>query len=234
MTLQAHSRIGPSQAALVWHCAGSVKAQEAAGPSIAGEAAERGTALHALAEACLRDGTPPTDPVILPYVDAVRRAAEQAGVRPLIEQRLDLSQRHPELFGTADALVVDLGQGILSVFDFKSGVIHVPADALQLIVYAGMAFVALPENEQRKIKFVDTIVVQSNGSTGPVRRARHTVAAILTTLSEYIDRSHAATGEPDPPRQAGPWCREHFCRARIDCEAYRAFRTRQAVDEFTA
>ena len=45
MKSPAHSRIGPSQAELIWHCPGSVQAQEAAGPRIAGEAAERASDL---------------------------------------------------------------------------------------------------------------------------------------------------------------------------------------------
>lgn len=122
----AHSRIGPSQAELIWHCPGSVKAQEAAGPRVAGEAAERGTGLHALAEECLRTGAESTDPVVAAYVDVVRKIAGRAGAVPLIEQRLDLARYHPELFGTADAVVVDLTVGVLTVGDFKSGLIHVP------------------------------------------------------------------------------------------------------------
>ena len=230
----AHSRIGPSQAELIWHCPGSVKAQQAAGPRIAGEAAERGTDLHAQAEQHLRAGTRSSDPTIAPYLEAVRTIAARADVAPLIEQRLDLSAWHPELFGTADACVVDLAWGVLSVFDLKSGLITVAADALQLKLYAGMALISLPATDQRKIKWIDTIVVQPNGGMQPARRARHTVAGILNTLSEYVDRAHVATGEPDPPLQAGSWCRSHFCSARTSCDAFRAFTAREAIAEFTA
>ena len=231
----AHSPIGPSQAALVRNCPGSVKAQEAAGPRIAGEAAERGTNLHALAETCLRNGVKSTDPAITPYLDAVRTTATRADVEPLVEERLELAAWHPELYGTADAIVVDLAWGVLTVFDLKSGLIHVPADALQLRIYGGMALMALPAADQSKIKFVDTVVVQpTNGGTEPVRRVRHTVADILRVLGEYVDIAHVATDDPDPPRTAGPWCRAHFCAARTVCPAFRAMTVREARAEFTA
>ncbi len=119
------------------------------------------------------------------------------------------------------------------MFDLKSGRIHVPADALQLKLYAGMAFMALSPADQRKIKFINTIVVQPNGGTDPVRRARHTVVEIIKTLSDYVDCAHVATNEPDPPLHAGPWCRSHFCSARTSCDAFRAFTAQEAVAEFT-
>jgi N6-adenosine-specific RNA methylase IME4 len=234
VTGQAHSRIGPSQAELVWNCPGSVKAQDAAGPRVAGEAAERGTDLHRLAEDCLRTGARSTDPVVTFYVDMVREIARRADVAPLIEQRLDLSAWHPELFGTADAIVVALAWGSLVVFDLKSGLIHVPADALQLKLYAGMAFMALPAADQRKIMWIDTLVVQPNGSMDSARRARHRVADIIKTLSAFVDIAHVATDDPNPPLHAGPWCRKNFCSARTSCDAFRAFTAQEAIAEFTA
>jgi hypothetical protein len=228
-----HSRIGPSQSALVWRCPGSVKAQDAAGPRVVGEAADRGTELHKLADDCLRTGAKSTDPIVKLYVDAVRKIAERAGVAPLIEQRLDLSRYHPELFGTSDAVVADLAWGVLVVFDFKSGLIHVPADALQLQLYAGMAFMALSPADQCRIRFIYTVVVQPNGGGDPIRRARHSIAEIITTLSDYVDRAHIATGDPNPPLHAGPWCRSHFCAARSSCDVFRAYVAREAVAEFS-
>jgi hypothetical protein len=231
--MTAHSRIGPSQAELVWHCPGSVKAQDAAGPRVGGEAAERGSELHAIAEDALRAGTACAEPAVASYVDLVRQVAERAGVAPLIEQRLDLAAFHPELFGTADAIVVAIERGTLVVFDLKSGLICVPADALQLKLYAGMAFMALPPADQGRIKYIDTVVVQPSCDAAPVRRARHTVVEIVNTLSAYVDRAHIATGEPDPPLHAGPWCRRYFCSARSSCDAFRALTAREAVAEFS-
>ncbi len=176
MTAPLHSRIGPSRAALIWHCAGSVQAADAAPQFPAGEAADRGTVLHAVAETCLRRGAGSADPTVIPYLEAVRAIAARADVAPLIEHRLDLSAWHPELFGTLDAAVIDLAWGVLTVFDLKSGLRHVAADALQLKIYGGMAFTSLAATAQRKIQFIDTIVVQPNGSAEPTRRARHTVA----------------------------------------------------------
>jgi site-specific DNA-methyltransferase (adenine-specific) len=231
----AHSRIGPSQAELIWHCGGSVKAQEAAGPRVAGEAAKRGTTLHTLAEDCLRTGAKSTDSTITPYVEAVRSVATRAGVTPLLEQRLDLAAWHPELFGTADALVIDLAEGALTVFDFKSGLIHVAADALQLRIYAGMSYMSLPAADQHKIKYIETVVVQpANGSLEPVRRVRHTVADVVNTLGTFVDRAHVATDSKDPPRTAGPWCRGHFCAARTVCPAFHALTVREAQEEFSS
>ncbi len=229
----SHSRIGPSRAALIQRCPGSVQAEDAVGRPLAGEAALNGSALHAEAEQRLRTGAKNTNATIAAYVDAVRMVAVRADVAPLIEHRLDLSRSHPELFGIADALVIDLAWGVLTVFDFKSGLIHVAADALQLKLYGGAAFMSLPTADQRRIAWVDTVVVQPNGGGEPVRHMRHRVADIIRTLSDYVDVAHIATDDPDPPRTAGPWCRSYFCAARASCPAFHAMRQREAQEEFT-
>jgi site-specific DNA-methyltransferase (adenine-specific) len=234
-TAPPHSRIGPSRAALVWHCVGSVRAEDAAGRPPAGEAAGRGTGLHASAEALLRNGKllpGGIPPEVTLYINEVRRLAAAAGVAPLIEHRLDLSAYHPELFGTLDAAVVDVEHGVLAVADLKSGAHRVPADALQLQLYGGMAFVGLPSADARRIRWIDTVVVQPNGAGEQVRSIRHRVADILHTLAEYVDRAHVATGDKDPPRTAGPWCRRYFCAARNDCPAFHALTVAEAQAEF--
>jgi site-specific DNA-methyltransferase (adenine-specific) len=230
-----HSRIGPSRAELIWCCAGSVQAEDAAGRPPTGEAAERGTQLHAIAEGLLRSGKTPsadTPPEVSAFVTEVQRLAAAAGAAPQIEHRLDLSTYHPELFGTLDAAVVDLDRGALTITDFKSGFHHVPADALQLRLYAGMAYLSLPAADAARIRWIDTVVVQPNGGGDPVRRVRHRVADILNTLDDYIDRAHVATDSENPPRTAGQWCRQHFCAARGDCQAFHAMTLREAQAEF--
>lgn len=232
-----HSRIGPSRAALVWHCVGSVQAEDAAGRPPAGEAAERGTALHAIAESLLRTGKDTTGapPEVMIYIDKVRRfAATEDAAAPLIEHRLDLSQYHPELFGTADCIDVNLNLGVLTVADFKSGFRHVAADALQLKLYAGMAYLRLPLADAQRIHRIITTVIQPNGSGDPVRHEMHRVPDILQTLGDYIDRAHIATGSRDPPRTAGPWCTTHFCAARNACPAFRRLALREAQNMFVA
>jgi site-specific DNA-methyltransferase (adenine-specific) len=232
-----HSRIGPSSAALVWHCAGSVQAQDAVGRPEAGEAADRGTGLHAYAEALLRDGKKlpaDTPPEVVQYISEVRRIAAAAGVVPLVEYQLDLSAYHLELYGTADAVIIDLVQGVLTVGDLKTGAHQVPADALQLRLYGSMTYMTLPPADAQRIRHIDTVVVQPNGSGDPIRRARHRVSDILNTLSEYVDRAHVATGSADPPRTVGPWCREYFCAARSSCPEFKVMVTREAQAEFTA
>ncbi len=235
MKLPLHSRIGPSSGPLTWHCAGSVQAQDAAGRPPGGEAANRGTKLHTEAERLLRGGAPlrTAPPAVVAYVTEVQRLAARAGVAPLIEQRLDLSHYHPELFGTADAIIIDLAWGVLTVADFKSGFHHVAADALQLKLYGGMALMSLPAADQRKIKVVVTVVVQPNGGGEAVRSARHRVADIIQTLDRYVEAAWIATESADPPLTAGPWCKSHFCAARATCPAFRAFTAREAILEFT-
>jgi hypothetical protein len=233
----AHSRISPSQSALVWHCQGSVQAQDAAGRPEAGEAALRGTALHALAEAALRQRTPlPADaaPEVVAYVAEIRRLTALHGVTPWLEHKLDLSAYHPELYGTLDAASIDHWQHVLTIIDFKSGVHPVAADALQLKLYGGMLYVTLGEGMRRGIRSIDTVVVQPNGEGEPIRSTRHRIADIINTLSDYVERAHVATDAADPPRSAGPWCREQFCAARKDCPAFHAMAGRAAQREFTA
>jgi hypothetical protein len=221
----------------VWHCAGSVQAEDEAGRPEAGEAALRGTDLHAHAEAFLRHRVKlPLEiaPSVRRYVDEVQRLAAADGASLLIEHRLDLSRYHPELFGTLDAAVIDFLDGVLTIVDFKSGVHPVPADALQLKLYAAMIYLSLPAFTTTTIRRIDTVVVQPNGDGEPIKHARHRVAELINTLAEYVERTHVATGTTDPPRTARPWCREHYCAARRDCPAFAALAGREAQVEFTA
>jgi hypothetical protein len=235
--LPAHSPIGPSSAALIQACPGSLKAQDAAGRPEAGEAAERGTELHALAERLLRSGdTVPADtpePVHL-HVDAVSHLAAAAGVAPLIEYRVDGARYHPELFGTLDAAVVDLKHGVLSIVDLKSGFHHVAADALQLLIYAALFYLSLPAADARRIRWIDTIVVQLQPNSEPIRRARHRVADVLRALDTYVEAAHVATDSANPPRAAGSWCKQYFCSARTTCPTFHALTLAEAQAEFRA
>jgi len=211
-----------------------VAAQDVVGRSPAGEAAERGTELHALAEQLLRSGdiVPADTPESVHlYISTVRHLAAAAGVAPLIEYRVDGSRYHSELYGTLDAAVVDLQHGVLTVIDLKSGFHLVAADALQLTLYAGLTYLSLPAADACRIYWVDTIVIQPNGGGDPVRRVRHRVVDILKALADFIDVAYVATGE-DPPRTAGPWCRRYFCAARNFCPEFAALTVREAQAEF--
>ncbi len=80
---------------------------------------------------------------------------------------------------------------------------------------------------------VETIIVQpyAQHPDGPVRRARHTKAAIIHTAAEYVSRAWTATGANEMPEAvAGKWCR--YCPARAQCVAYRTEQTRRAGIEF--
>jgi hypothetical protein len=214
-----HAPLSPSSATRWTNCPGSYAAEQAFPPGALGFAAEQGTAVHALFARCLATGTPPdrltSDPVILPPLAEALALTRRiiAGRSVLLETRLSALPGLPAVWGTCDVAVFDHLYRLVAIIDLKFGSYVVPADSLQLAIYAvlGVArFGVAPAG-------VTTWIVQPRAPhlSGPARGA-HYMGADLAAVEQYIRAAAARTAVPGAPRKAGEWCT--FCRAAAACE----------------
>lgn len=131
-----------------------------------------------------------------------------------IEERFDLSEYYPGLFGTCDAIVHDPRLQKLYVIDYKHGAgISVSAiENLQLMYYGVGALHA----KQIPVRTVELIIVQPrcNDNSGGIKRWN----TDPMRLTEYIDdlkKDALATADPQAPLNPGDHCR--FCPAQPSC-----------------
>jgi hypothetical protein len=215
----AHAPLSPSSATRWTNCPGSYAAEQAFPAGAPGFAAEQGTAVHALFAQCLATGAPPdrltSDPVILsPLVEALaltRRII--AGRAVLLETRLSALPGLPTVWGTCDVAVFDHLYQLAAIIDLKFGSYAVPADSLQLAIYAVLAGARFGVSTGG----VTTWIVQPRAPhlQGPVRGVHYT-RADLAAVEQHIRAAAARSAVPEAPRRPGEWCT--FCRAAVSCE----------------
>lgn len=208
------------------------------------EAAEEGTAAHALAEHKLRKSLKmrSTRPVSKydsdemeaytdGYVEFVLEALEEAKQQcndPLvmIEQRLDFSCYVPDGFGTGDCLIV--ADHILHIIDFKygMGVLVDAEDNPQMMLYALGALRLF--DSLYDIDTVSMTIYQPRREN--VSTCAMSVDALMfwvkNTLQPNAGRAYKGEGEYIP----GPWCT--FCKAAVKCRARAEEKLQLAKYEF--
>ncbi len=136
-----------------------------------------------------------------------------------IEQRLDMTHLHPEIYGTGDTVIYLPRSATLHVLDFKygKGVAVEPEENPQLLLYgAGAA----RRYHNRRVDKVVLHIVQPRAQhhRGPVR-SWQTDALSLMEFEDDIRIAAARASQPDAPRFAGEWCR--FCKALPVCDVAR-------------
>lgn len=149
-----------------------------------------------------------------------------------IEQRLDLSSVHKDIFGTGDFVSYHPETKALVVVDYKhgKGVAVEVADNEQLLTYAlGAAL----RYHNRGVAEIHLIVVQPRcpHAAGPVRQAKYDAVDLLEFKVRLADAAKA-TEAPDASLVAGEHCK--FCPAASTCETFRTAATALAEDEFSA
>jgi hypothetical protein len=239
----AHAKLSPSSAHRWLYCHASVTL-EAGLPDESSEFAREGTAAHALAEWCLREGLHPiefigdeiegfvvdaamADPVA-DYVDYVRnvQAANEHSVL-LVEQRVEFTQWVPGGFGTSDAIVI--GDGLCHVIDLKFGQ-GVKVNAYrneQAMLYAlgvWQTFGALYE--------IDTFVLHIHmPRLDYVSEFTITVKELLAWADEVVrPAAEKATGGELTFAPGEKACR--FCKARATCKALATHNYELALGRF--
>lgn len=199
--------------------------------SVESKYAAEGTAAHELAKTileCELAGQPfaydnaDIDPEILePVMVYVKEVLSDAkGNKVLIEERCDLSQVHPGLFGTCDNITLIRDLKLLKVRDYKHGSgIPVEVAGNKQLRYYGLA--ALLSVEEFPCETVELTIVQPrvNHPRGPIRTERISSLELLDFAGELKDAA-LATERPDAPIVPGDHCR--FCPAAGICPALRS------------
>jgi hypothetical protein len=231
-TERKHARLSASRMDRVMACPGSVRLESQMPQEPAGPAAERGTAIHELAEAMLRgDALNPADydgehwNMAQEYVSFLNSYFENPRKR-LIEVNVDegLKTIHQALGGTADAILVE--GNTMACIDLKTGRVPVSAeDNKQLMTYALGAMLKLKAPEDIT---VDMVIFQPgvgvSKSTIPgsrlVEHAKELKAAATLALS------YGAPTNPSPDA-----CK--YCRAKTICPSMRQKVQDNARKEFS-
>lgn len=165
------------------------------------------------------------------YVDhvlALAKGADDSDVE--VEQKLDMTHLHPEIFGTGDATVFQAKERHLHVVDFKygKGVAVDADDNPQLLLYAAGA---ARRHHNRQIEKLTMHIVQPRAPhpKGPVRSYEIDLLSLFE-FEDDISAAAKATEAEDASTTPGEWCR--FCKAQPICLAAREDKRKLAADEF--
>jgi Protein of unknown function (DUF2800) len=226
----AHAKLSPSSAHRWLYCTGSVTL-EAGLPDQETEFSREGTAAHALAEWCLREGIHPDEMLhdtiegvevslemawaVADYVDYVRNIhAKTEGSVLLVEQRVEFTNWVPGGFGTSDAIVI--GDGLCHVIDLKFGQgvkvnAHRNEQAMLYALGVWQTFGAFYE--------IDTFVLHIHmPRLDYVSEYTITVKELMAWADEVVrpaaQKAIDGSDEFSPGEKA---CR--FCKARATCKA---------------
>lgn len=155
MSIDVHARIAPSSLSRIIPCPRSVREVEHL-PDRPNKLADRGTMLHGVAAECLETGLDPSNFIdrsftikgneyivtedeaarMTPAIDWIH---EQPGEK-FIEHRVSLNSWMPDQFGTCDVGIVDAEEELLTLLDFKFGMVpHYAKDHAQMKAY-GLGF----------------------------------------------------------------------------------------------
>jgi hypothetical protein len=199
-------------------------------PSAASKDANIGSVAHLLAEKCLLTGGDPSEYIdscfdeypdiqvtedmagnVQIYLDAINDAKSQLSEDAVlsIEQKFNLSWLHPDLFGSNDACLVDLGN-ILWVFDYKNGTYSVDHVENEQLMYYALG--ALYDNFGLFTEVRMTIVQpRSYHNEGKVRTWSTTPERLMEFADQLLDRA-LATEDKNAHPSSGDHC--FFCPAK--------------------
>jgi hypothetical protein len=230
--MSEHAKLSPS-ASERWLVCSVAPVREEAFPDTTNDAAEWGTAAHAMAEHCLTNGIdaclaaasyfwdkydgPEMRECVQRYLDFVRSKLTPTSTL-FVEQRLSILPEF-EIFGTADAIIVD--GHTLRVLDLKGGkgVLVEADDNSQLSLYGWGALDSLAWLASEDIQFVEVYIVQPRRDN--IVSKTFTAAELITWMDanrEAARRAYAAVaGDVATPGAHCRWCRaRNTCRERAE------------------
>lgn len=220
--LPAHSKIGASSMHRWAVCPGSVRLSEGI-PNRSSKYAEEGTDAHELAAYRLQEGVYDRHPLaenaemlehVETYVEFVESLKSGAPLGELmVEHKFDLSELHPGLYGTADAVVYDKPREILHVVDLKYGAgLLVEAEENEQLMYYGVGALLTLQKRGLKISKIVLHIVQPR--LGGIRSWETTPERLLDFMIDLVGFAEA-TEKPNAPLHPGDHCR--FCPAAGVC-----------------
>lgn len=177
--------------------------------------------------------TPEQQDVVITYYNTAQGeyALAGAGRKLYVEHKFQL-KCHPMFFGTADAVVMNPGKGVLKVLDLKCGA-GVPVEVdyngkinPQLGYYALGALDLWPMTYEYPTD-IEIIVIQPRA--GGVKRRRVTQEELWNLREELLAAAKLAELDT-PPAEAGPHCR--FCPAASQCPDLKKYGLELAQMEF--
>lgn len=219
-------------------CPGSVKLSENI-PNVSSKYAEEGTEAHELAAYVLMNSKWPecyaekySDEMmehVQTYCQAFFHDAQNCSWYK-VEERFDLTNLHPALFGTSDGIIYHAKESLLQVWDFKYGA-GIPVeveDNEQLKYYALGALM----KTKVPCKTVELVICQPRcpHPEGPIRRWRLSVVDLIEFSAELVDFARA-TEKEDAPLVPGDHCR--FCPAAPTCHKLQETAVTAAQEEFS-
>jgi hypothetical protein len=222
-------KLRPSAASRWINCPASVKLCEGIPYQPAGEAAQIGTAIHAVAETCILTGMSPIDFIgkevegititdsnadfAQQHVNHIRDLELRLGTLK-VEQHVKIYESENLLIqGTADVLAYSDEQDTLVIADLKTGRGYVDADSDQMKLYAIGAMRSL----KAEFKNIELAIIQPHH--GEPRTHKLTFKELNQWALENLTPALVAIAEgsttPTPSEKACQWC-----PAKATCPAH--------------
>jgi len=222
-------KLRPSAAARWMACPASVHLSVGIPESPSGEAAQIGTAIHALAELCWQTEDSPSnyvnkmvEGIVISeqnaefaqlHLDTIKRLETDLG-RVLVEQHgTVLNTMQVSLSGTCDVVGYSVKDSIIEIVDLKTGRNYVDANSAQLKIYALAMMRELGDFETIRLTIVQP-------QTGANRTHQMSLYELLqwrdNELMKAVNEIVTMNAYPTPSRDA---CK--YCPAKLVCPALR-------------
>jgi hypothetical protein len=215
------------------HCPASIRMSRGY-PEQTNDAAERGTAAHALGEFVLSLGFNINDTLglvfnkhkvdykmiddVSVYTSYVNQQSLKYGTKPLLEQRVVMSSlSRTDVYGTLDLGFIVLRDRQLEIGDYKNG--YATVEVVNNSQEIGYSIATLDTFDLwDKIDTIKNTIIQPNGNhiDGPVRSAIYPIR-VMREWQEKFKRSVALAEDKTQKPNAGEWC--FYCPAQANCRA---------------
>lgn len=222
-------KLRPSAASRWLNCPASAKLCEGIPNSPAGEAAQIGTAIHAVAETCILTGVAPSDFVgkeiegititstnadfAQAHVDHVRDLELRLGTLK-VEQFVTIYDSDKiNLAGTADVMAYSEDKDTMVIADLKTGRGYVDADSDQMKLYAIGAMRSL----KTEFKNIELAIIQPHHGEPRTHKLTYTELSqwAMKNLTPALVAIADGTTTPTPSDKACQWC-----PAKATCPAH--------------
>ena len=230
--MSEHARLSPS-AGERWLACAVAPAREASFPDKSNDASEEGTAAHKLSELCLTQGVSAYGPAVpkayekwdnavfrdhvQTYLDLVRSKLTDTSTL-FVEQRLQILPEF-DIFGTADAVIVD--GHTLRVIDLKfgQGVLVDADDNAQLSLYGWGAYNSLDWLASEDIAYIEVTICQPrrNNTVSKTFSAAELKGWIKENEPKARKAFRALATDAATPGAHCRWCRaKGVCKERAE------------------